>query len=36
VSQLDVRENMNLPFRVRWNTEPDASFGIKISFHPHR
>jgi len=35
VSQLYVRENMNLPFRVRWNTEPDASFGIKISFRPH-
>lgn len=34
VSQLYVRENMNLPFRVRWNTEPDASFGIKLSFRP--
>ena len=21
---------MNLPFRVRWNTDPDASFGIKL------
>jgi len=36
VSQLYVRENMNLPFRVRWNTDPDASFGIKISFRPRR
>jgi hypothetical protein len=31
VSQIYARENMNLPFRVRWNTDPDASFGIKIS-----
>ena len=30
VSQIYARENMNLPFRVRWNTDPDASFGIKI------
>jgi hypothetical protein len=30
VSQIYARENMDLPFRVRWNTDPDASFGIKI------
>ena len=34
VSQIYGRENMNLPFRVRWNTDPDASFGIKIVLHP--
>jgi hypothetical protein len=34
VSQIYARENMNLPFRVRWNTDPDASFGIKISLRP--
>jgi len=36
VSQIYARENMNLPFRVRWNTDPDASFGIKISLRTHR
>jgi hypothetical protein len=34
VSQIYARENMNLPFRVRWNTDPDASFGIKIALRP--
>jgi len=34
VSQIYARENMNLPFRVRWNTDPDASFGIKITLLP--
>lgn len=34
VSQIYARENMNLPFRVRWNTDPDASFGIKIVLRP--
>lgn len=34
VSQIYARENMNLPFRVRWNTDPDASFGIKITLRP--
>ena len=31
VSQIYARENMNLPFRVRWNADPDASFGIKVT-----
>jgi hypothetical protein len=34
VSQIYARENMNLPFRVRWNTDPDASFGIKVTLRP--
>ena len=34
VSQIYVRENMNLPFRVRWNVDPDASFGIKFTIRP--
>lgn len=29
-SQLYMRENMNLPFRVRWNTDPDLSIGLKV------
>jgi hypothetical protein len=32
-AQLYVRENMNLPFRVRWNTDPDMSVGLKIRIH---
>ena len=28
-----LRENMNLPFRVRWNTDPDLALGIKITIH---
>jgi hypothetical protein len=36
VSQIYARENMNLPFRVRWNTDPDASFGIKLAFRSHQ
>ena len=31
VTQGYLRENMNLPFRVRWNTDPDLSLGIKIT-----
>jgi hypothetical protein len=34
VSQIYARENMNLPFRLRWNTDPDLSFGIKITIYP--
>lgn len=30
-AQLYVRENMNLPFRVRWNTDPDLSVGLKLT-----
>jgi hypothetical protein len=33
-AQLYMRENMNLPFRVRWNTDPDLSVGLKISLIP--
>jgi hypothetical protein len=32
-TQLYVRENMNLPFVVRWNTDPDMSIGLKIRIH---
>jgi hypothetical protein len=31
VTQIYARENMNLPFRVRWNTDPDLSIGIKAT-----
>jgi hypothetical protein len=32
-AQLYVRENMNLPFTVRWNTDPDLSIGLKVRIH---
>jgi len=32
-TQLYVRENMNLPFVVRWNTDPDLSLGLKVRIH---
>jgi hypothetical protein len=32
-TQLYVRENMNLPFKVRWNTDPDLSVGLKVRVH---
>lgn len=32
VAQAYLRENMNLPFRVRWNTDPDLSLGLKFTF----
>jgi hypothetical protein len=28
-----ARENLNLPFRVRWNTDPDLSIGLKATIH---
>lgn len=28
-----ARENLNLPFRVRWNTDPDLSIGFKATIH---
>jgi len=28
-----ARENLNLPFRVRWNTDPDLSIGVKATIH---
>jgi hypothetical protein len=33
MAQLYFRENMNLPFKVRWNTDPDLSVGLKIRIH---
>jgi hypothetical protein len=37
IAQAYLRENMNLPFRVRWNTDPDLSLGIKVTIRsaPH-
>lgn len=32
-TQLYVRENMNLPFKVRWNMDPDMSVGLKVTIH---
>jgi hypothetical protein len=32
-AQIYARENMNLPFNVRWNTDPDMSLGLKIRVH---
>jgi hypothetical protein len=31
--QAYARENMNLPFRVRWNTDPDLAVGLKITIN---
>jgi hypothetical protein len=31
--QAYARENLILPFRVRWNTDPDLAVGIKITAH---
>jgi hypothetical protein len=28
-----ARENLNLPFRVRWNADPDLSIGFKATIH---
>jgi hypothetical protein len=33
LAQIYLRENMNLPFRVRWNTDPDLSLGVKLTIH---
>jgi len=32
-AQLYFRENMNMPFKVRWNTDPDLSVGLKIRIY---
>ncbi len=32
-AQLYFRENLNLPFTVRWNTDPDLSVGLRIRVH---
>lgn len=29
--QFYARENLNLPFSVRWNTDPDLAVGVKIT-----
>jgi hypothetical protein len=29
--QAYARENLNLPFSVRWNTDPDLAVGVKIT-----
>jgi hypothetical protein len=31
IAQFYMRENLNLPFRVRWNTDPDLSIGFKAT-----
>jgi hypothetical protein len=33
VTQFYARENMNLPFRVRWNTDPDLAVGLKVRIY---
>jgi len=34
--QAYARENLNLPFRVRWNTDPDLAIGVKVTAHLKR
>ena len=36
VAHVYLRENMNLPFRVRWNTDPDLSLGVSIAIRSAR
>ena len=31
--QFYARENLNLPFSVRWNTDPDFAVGLKFTVH---
>ena len=31
--QFYARENLNLPFSVRWNTDPDFAMGLKFTVH---
>jgi len=33
VTQFYARENMDMPFRVRWNTDPDFAVGFKLTIH---
>jgi hypothetical protein len=33
VTQFYARENMVLPFSVRWNADPDLALGLKITVH---
>ena len=34
IGQLYARENMNMPFRIRLNTDPDLSVGLKATIVP--
>jgi hypothetical protein len=31
IAHVYARENMNMPFKVRWNTDPDMSLGLKVT-----
>jgi hypothetical protein len=31
VAQFYARENMNMPFSVRWNADPDFAIGFKLT-----
>jgi hypothetical protein len=31
VAHVYARENMNLPFSIRWNTDPDLAVGIRLT-----
>jgi len=33
VTQFYARENMVLPFSVRWNADPDLAIGLKVTIH---
>jgi hypothetical protein len=33
VAQFYARENMDMPFAVRWNTDPDFAVGVKFTIH---
>ena len=33
VAQFYARENMNMPFSVRWNADPDFAIGFKLTIH---
>lgn len=33
VAQFYARENMDMPFSVRWNTDPDFAIGFKLTIH---
>jgi hypothetical protein len=33
VAQFYARENMDMPFSVRWNTDPDFAVGFKLTIH---
>jgi hypothetical protein len=33
VAQFYARENMDMPFNVRWNTDPDFAVGFKLTIH---